>query len=57
MTDKFVPVEKMTKAQRKAYNDSKRVRATFNTGTQVHKDARHPSRAQRKASLREDFEG
>lgn len=56
MSEKFVPVEKMTKAQRKAYNDSKRVRVTFNTGTQVHKVGKHPTRAQEKARLRREAE-
>lgn len=50
----FVPVKKMGKRARKAYNAQKRVCIGFNTGTRVHKVDKYPTCAQQKAQLRRE---
>ena len=44
----------MTKKGKKELDKLKRVWYPMNTGTRVHKDAKHPNRNKRKAELRKE---
>ncbi len=50
---KYVPLDKQSKKAQREYCAAQRTRATFNTGTRVHKTDKHPSRARAKQLDRE----
>lgn len=49
MKDNYTPIDKMSKKDRKLYNNSKRTIVAFNTGTRIHEDKKHLTRAKKKS--------
>lgn len=53
---KFVPIEKQSKKNQKAYNAKKRNMSGFNTGTRTMKTVKNPTRAMQKDAWRKGKE-
>lgn len=54
--EKFVPMEKRSKKERKEYNKRQRSFMGFNTGTRTMKTSKRPTRAMRKDAERKNQE-
>lgn len=55
MNKKYVPLNKRSKKEQKAYNASKRITNGFNTGTRDMKTEKLPTRAMNKRSLQKEI--
>ena len=56
MKDKFVPMEKRSKKEQKAFHARQRSMMGFNTGTRTMKTKKRPTRAMRKDAERKNKE-
>lgn len=56
MKDKFVPMEKRSKKEQKAFHAQQRSVMGFNTGTRAMKTKKRPTRAMRKDAERKNQE-
>lgn len=54
--EKFVEYRKMSKKAKRELNLARRGVMGFNTGTRVHKDAKHPSRADQKKTWKKELD-